>query len=63
MLLKRNRCLPSTAELYPQSFRGDIEYHQEPRDAPAYSTNGQCGPANNNLLCDPSSTVYTVSTQ
>ena len=29
--------------------------------APQYSTNGQCGPANGNLLCDPNSTVYTVS--
>lgn len=23
-----------------------------------YSTDGQCGPAHNNLLCDPNSTVY-----
>ena len=30
------------------------------RDSP-YSTNGQCGPANGNLLCDPNSKVYTVS--
>ncbi|KAF2254806.1 carbohydrate-binding module family 18 [Trematosphaeria pertusa] len=35
------------------------------RDVPAkrqgqqYSTDGQCGPAHENLLCDPNSTVYT----
>ncbi|KAL7274155.1 hypothetical protein RUND412_002955 [Rhizina undulata] len=35
---------------------------RSPIPAPAagdYSTNGQCGPANGGLICDPNSTVYT----
>ncbi|RYF32590.1 MAG: hypothetical protein EOO38_30835 [Cytophagaceae bacterium] len=33
----------------------------EKRQAAKYSTDGKCGPANGNLLCDPNSTVYTGS--
>ncbi|KAK9491770.1 glyoxal oxidase N-terminus-domain-containing protein [Lipomyces doorenjongii] len=42
-----NRCVPKR--------RGG---HHHRRDDIQYSIDGQCGPNNNNLLCDPNSTVY-----
>ncbi|KAF2109263.1 glyoxal oxidase [Lophiotrema nucula] len=45
----------SNEQLYPKSFRRDVPEKRQTK----YSTDGTCGPANGNTLCDPKSTVYT----
>ncbi|CAO2657437.1 Nn.00g035630.m01.CDS01 [Neocucurbitaria sp. VM-36] len=39
--------------------RSHLRVVRAKKQAGKYSTDGQCGPANGNLLCDPNSTVYT----
>ncbi|KAF2735174.1 glyoxal oxidase [Polyplosphaeria fusca] len=45
----------SNDQLYPRSFRRSVPEKRQTK----YSTDGTCGPANGNTLCDPKSTVYT----
>lgn len=53
---ENNTCVPnaSHANLYPKSFRRHVPEKRQAK----YSTDGTCGPANGNTLCDPKSTVY-----
>jgi len=54
-LLTLPRCVPVETISYPMSFRPIIqELHL--RDAPVFSTDGQCG---GDVVCDPNSKVYT----
>ncbi|KAF2643288.1 DUF1929-domain-containing protein [Massarina eburnea CBS 473.64] len=39
--------------------RSFVRHMPEKRQNQKYSTDGSCGPAHDNLLCDPDSTVYT----
>ncbi|KAF2034342.1 DUF1929-domain-containing protein [Setomelanomma holmii] len=39
--------------------RSSLRIPEKKRQAAKYSTDGTCGPANGNTLCDPNSTVYT----
>ncbi|KAF1842338.1 carbohydrate-binding module family 18 [Cucurbitaria berberidis CBS 394.84] len=41
--------------------RSSLRVGRVKKQAGKYSTDGQCGPANGNLLCDPKSTAYTGS--
>ncbi|TVY23897.1 Aldehyde oxidase, partial [Lachnellula hyalina] len=50
-------CIASKNIDYPISFRPVID--NMPRDAPVYSTDGDCGPNSGNTICDPNSTVYS----
>ncbi|KAF2192656.1 carbohydrate-binding module family 18 [Zopfia rhizophila CBS 207.26] len=45
----------SNEGLYPKSFHRRVP---EKRQGVKYSTDGTCGPANGNTLCDPNSQVY-----
>jgi hypothetical protein len=56
------RCNASMDSLYPISFRRSPHETLQPRAGP-YSADGQCGASNGDLLCDPASTVYTVSSR
>ncbi|KAF1951681.1 glyoxal oxidase [Byssothecium circinans] len=53
-----NTCQPNTNHRHSpsRSFQRNVP---EKRQNQQFSTDGQCGPAHNNLLCDPNSTVYT----
>ena len=53
-------CEASSDHYYPQSFQGEGLKKLAER-APAYSTDGSCGPQHGNTICDPKSTAYTVS--
>ncbi|KAF2270809.1 galactose oxidase [Lojkania enalia] len=55
-----NTCVAdvNNGRLYPKSFHRRIP---EKRQMTKYSTDGTCGPANGNTLCDPNSTIYTGS--
>ncbi|KAF2197676.1 DUF1929-domain-containing protein [Delitschia confertaspora ATCC 74209] len=57
-----NVCVTSTSneDLYPRSFVRNIKPKELVKKA-VYSTDGTCGPAHGNTICDPKSTVYTGS--
>lgn len=38
-----------------------LETRNRARTLPGYSSDGRCGPSHKGLMCDPDSTVYTVS--
>ena len=57
------RCKPTDKDLYPQPDRRSTpgvsrRHNHRKKQAVAYSPDGKCGPANNNQVCDPKSTVY-----
>jgi len=56
--LSRSSCEYNKSNLQSAS-RSFVRNVPEKRQSQTYSTDGQCGPAHGNLLCDPNSTVYT----
>lgn len=55
-----NTCLPdSSSDDSKVISRSTFRVVPAKRQNGQYSTDGKCGPANGNLLCDPNSTVYT----
>ena len=53
-------CVPDLKSEYSKLVsRSQLRVVPAKRQAAKYSTDGKCGPANGNLLCDPKSTVYS----
>jgi hypothetical protein len=51
-------CVPVQEIKYSMSFRS-ANPELDVRDGPEFSTDGTCGPAHGNTICDPNSKVYT----
>lgn len=59
LLLTASSCVANVkAETSKLLSRSSLRVVRPKRQAGKYSTDGTCGPANGNLLCDPNSTVY-----
>lgn len=60
LLLISSRCVADLkSDKSKLVSRSHLRVPRAKKQTTKYSTDGQCGPANGNLLCDPNSTVYT----
>lgn len=55
-----NKCIADIKSDHSKISSSHLQVVPEKRQT-TYSQDGQCGPAHNNLLCDPNSTVYSGS--